>query len=358
MDGWIFGCRDVKSEEQVSLSTRKKVTFDSNVKTYEPVSLDEDTKLQLEKSEAKGNEEETLVKPSQSKSSSDAGSETSTGSFPSSNSRYQNCRESDDEDEEADYGVSDLSDEESDMDEEFQDFEDDDDDIEYSRARTSADQRDAEERKSLMEAGSFCESEVKPMVINPNARDRSVYVHPVLNPVENLTQWKAVKNKRTPTKIPQKENSNSIREYQIPFSSEPSFKERSQGVDSSKKMKPEIAVDASLSNWLGSSESTPVKKSSSVALCAGTPDRSASPGSVISHDDRPILGALTVEEIKQFSASNSPRKSTSKSPDDMPIIGSVGTYWSHSGSIKDSGSASSFKGIPNTTSKYREVKMA
>ncbi|KAK4281324.1 hypothetical protein QN277_012835 [Acacia crassicarpa] len=345
--------QDIKPEEQLSLNTRKKVTFDSNVKTYEPVLPDEVTELPLEKCEQGGNKEETLVKSSQSKSSSDASSVTSTGSYPR-NSRYQNCRESDDEDEEMDYGVSDLSDEDSDMGEEF--GEDFDDDIECSRARTCAVQKAAKEMKSPIPTGSLCESEAKPIVMNPNARDRSVYVHPVLNPVENLTQWKAVKAKRTPPPIRQKENSNSNEEYQIPFSSEPSFKERSQGIDSSKKSKQEIAIDASLSNWLGSSETTPANKPSSVALYAGTPDRSTSQGSVISHEDRPILGALTVEEIKQFSASNSPRKSPSKSPDEMPIIGTVGTYWSHSGSLKDSGSGASFKGIPNTTSKYREDK--
>ncbi|KAG2719280.1 hypothetical protein I3760_03G260700 [Carya illinoinensis] len=74
-------------------------------------------------------------------------------------------------------------------------------------------------------------------------------------------------------------------------------------------------------------------------------------------DDRPILGALTVEELKQFSAPSSPRRSPSQSPDEMPIIGTVGTYWSHNTvPAKDSGSASSYKGIPNTTSKYREDK--
>ncbi|XP_054779855.1 protein JASON [Prosopis cineraria] len=347
--------QDRKPEEQSSFSRRKKVTFDSNVKTYEPALPDEATELHLEKSEQGVNKEEALVKSSQSKSSSYASSVTSTGSCPP-NRRYQNCRESDEEDEEMDCGVSDLSDEDSDMGEEFGD--DFDDEIEYTKARTSAAHMAAEEMKSPIPSGALCESEAKPMVTNPNARDRSVFVHPVLNPVENLTQWKVVKAKRTQPSIPLKENSNSNsnQEYQIPFSSEPTFKERSVGIDSWKKSKQEIAVDTSLSNWLVSSETTPVNESSSVALYAGTPDRSTSQGSVISHEDRPILGALTVEEIKQFSASNSPRKSPSKSPDEMPIIGTVGTYWSHSGSVQDSGSVSSFKGIPNTTSKYREDK--
>jgi hypothetical protein len=79
--------------------------------------------------------------------------------------------------------------------------------------------------------------------------------------------------------------------------------------------KQEASVDASLSTWLGSS---------------GTPEsnsvRSYSP---ISREDRPILGALTVEDIKISSANSSPRRSRSPSPspDDMPILGTVGAYW-------------------------------
>ena len=115
-----------------------------------------------------------------------------------------------------------------------------------------------------------------------------------------------------------------------------------------------MAVDASLSNWLVTPETTPINKASPFAFDTCSPDRTTSQGSnsVRSQEDRPILGALTVEEIRQFSASSSPRKSPGRSPDEMAIIGTVGTYWNHS---KDSGSASSFKGIPNTTSKYREV---
>ncbi|KAF8046165.1 hypothetical protein N665_3978s0001, partial [Sinapis alba] len=75
-----------------------------------------------------------------------------------------------------------------------------------------------------------------------------------------------------------------------------------------------------------------------------------------SHDDRPVLCALTSEEIKQFSAASTPRKSPRKSHDETPIIGTVGGYWGNHSKAVDSGSASSFKGIPNTTSKYREDK--
>ncbi|KAK7835714.1 protein jason [Quercus suber] len=188
--------------------------------------------------------------------------------------------------------------------------------------------------------------EVKPYVYNLNVRDRSAYVHPVLNPVENLTQWKAVKAKGASPLRPQKENFVSNQESEVSFS----FKSKT---NQSKKSSQEVAVDASLSNWLESSEATPINKSGTI-----TPEISMSQRSTSSRspEDRPILGALTVEELKQFSTTSSPRRSPSPSPDDMPIIGTVGTYWSHTGSTKNSGSASSYKGIPNTTSKYREDK--
>ncbi|CAK7349328.1 unnamed protein product [Dovyalis caffra] len=195
--------------------------------------------------------------------------------------------------------------------------------------------------------------------LNKNVRDRSAAV---LNPVENLSQWKVVKAKGKPSLGQQKENLTVDQEPRISFSSEPNFKELAfsskEKADQCKKPNQEVAVDASLSNWLGSSECTPVNKPGSTGLDTITYEKSMPLGSNSprSFDDRPILGALTVEELKQFSATSSPRRSPSRSPDEMPIIGTVGTYWNQNSSGKDSGSAPSYKGIPNTTSKYREDK--
>ncbi|CAK8571728.1 unnamed protein product [Lathyrus sativus] len=378
-----------KTEEEVSDGLKKKVTFDSNVKTYESVLPEKDTEGVLSEKDTEGGKEESLAKATQSKSfSSEDSSVTSTGSYPS-NHRYQNCRDSDEEDEEIDDWVDDLSDEDEDdgireeCDELGVEFEEDE--MAYSKSRVidDVDHVFAEEVESPI---PVCEKDVETIGFTPNARDRSLYVHPVLNPVENLSQWKAVKARRRPTLRPQKENyvcSNP--ESQVAFG----VKEVSES-DTPKKSNKEIAVDASLSNWLGSSETTPVNKTTLYAggsfgspdksashqgsncvmgssetapvnkACLyaggsfGTPDRSGShqgSNSVMSLEDRPILGALTEEEIKQFSATPSPRKSPCRSPDDMPIIGTVGSYWHFT---EDSGSASSFKGIPNTTSKYRE----
>ncbi|OMO98244.1 hypothetical protein CCACVL1_04281 [Corchorus capsularis] len=356
--------RDDKAEEQLgsasSSNTRKKVTFDTNVKTYEHDLVNESIDFELRNDEEEGEKEgkvkeEKLAKPREFETSfgSENSSIASTSSSYPPNHRYQNCRESDDEEDELDYAEeSDLDD-----DDEDDDCEKFDDGVVESRDRINGIGGVIEEVDGLVE------EDVKPIGVIRGVRDSRGNAHPVLNPVENLTQWKALKSKGAkPFKL-QKENV-SLEEEEPPrlsFSSDPSFKELSFSFKSKtdhepKKLNREVSVDASLSNWLSSTETTPVKKGS---ICdASTPERSMLQGSnsVMSPEDRPILGALTVEEIKKFSASSSPRRSPSRSPDEMAIIGTVGTYWSHVSNTKDSGSPTSFKGIPNTTSKYREDK--
>ncbi|TYG45167.1 hypothetical protein ES288_D11G153200v1 [Gossypium darwinii] len=277
--------------------------------------------------------EENLAKPRESQASS----ESSSSSYPP-NHRYQNCRESDDEEEdEFDY------DEESDLG-------DDEDDIEdYVGVDDGALQSSD---RSIHGLGRVTEEEES----NPIGSVRGVGDGNVLKPVENLAQWKAVKAKGSTPLKPQKENL-SLEQEEPRLSS--SFHRSSK--EHSFSFSEEVSVDASLSNWLSSREATPVKKSSTFNAC--TPERSVSPASIsmkMSPEDRPILGALTLEEINKFSASSlTSRRSPSRSPtpDEMPIIGTVGTYWNHeSTTTKDSNSGASFKGIPNTTSKYREDK--
>lgn len=261
----------------MSFSTRKKVTFDTNVTTYEHVQVYDSTESLLEKNE-KG---ETFPKSGETHSHSsydDDSNVVSVKSYPP-NYRYGNCVESDDE-------VEDYSDSEDENDDYLDDDEEDYDD----------------------------EDEIIPSIESRNESS-------LLKPVENLSQWKALKSKSLNSDT-QKENS--------PFPQKNRFQE--------------TAVDASLSNWLVSSEkNTPNNKPIS------------SGNSVKNVEDRPILGALTSDELRKFSGT--PRKSPGRSPDDdMPIIGSVGSYWSHSdNSAKSLNSTSSYKGIPNTTSKYREV---
>ncbi|XP_022759774.1 nuclear polyadenylated RNA-binding protein 3-like [Durio zibethinus] len=341
--------RGDKAEEQLGSgsSPQKKVTFDTNIKTCEHVLVDESTDLNLlneKDGEKKGKvKEKNLAKPRESEASSEQSSVTSSSSSFPPNHRYQNCRESDNEDDELDCEESDLDDDEDD------DYEDFDDGAVESRDRIRGLVGVTEEINGLVE------EEVKLIGLIRGVRDGNGNVHPVLNPVENMTQWKAVKAKgATPFKL-QKENlSLEHEEPRLSFSSELSFSFKSKSDHEPKKLNEEVSVDASLSNWLSSTETTPVKKSSTFDAGTSTTERSMSQGSnsLRSPEDRPILGALTLEEIKKFSASSSPRKSPSRSPDEMPIIGTVGTYWSHVSTTKDSDSATTFKGIPNTTSKY------
>ncbi|KAM7254248.1 hypothetical protein ACFE04_031930 [Oxalis oulophora] len=334
---------DEKPVQQLSSPIRKKVTFDSIVKTYEHVLPNESTDFTPENQENYKKENDTsLQKSGNSRSSGDDSSVTSSGSYPA-NHRYQNCRDSDDE----------LDFEESDVEDEY----DDDGDLD------SDDLDEVCDDDKILESKTWdCDSVQGETGFTGIGRDRNV--HSVLNPVENLTQWKVAKAKGTQQLNQQKENFNS--EPRNSFTSESSFfKEMSFCANSEFEHQPkkspnrEISVDASLSNWLSSTESTPsITKTSKFSYNATTPDRSISHSSFSprSFDDRPILGALTVEELKQHSVTSSPRKSPCRSPDEMPLIGTVGTYWNHAGSAKDSGSATSFKGIPNTTSKYREDK--
>ncbi|XP_013602203.1 PREDICTED: uncharacterized protein LOC106309668 [Brassica oleracea var. oleracea] len=317
---------------------RKRVTFDSKVKTHDHIVSQEsaDELLQEEK-------QEVVPEVNPSKAGGQSSSEKSevasnpSGSHPS-NYRYENCRESDDEVEEDELNCG-----ESDLDEEF-----------YSDEAFSEDKlhnhtkEDAKLRRSDESVG-----------------DGNHYAQGVLNPVENLTQWKSAKsNGKTIQKQSQKENSNNLISGQEDKKDSFSFGADSQTdetalqttVEFKKAGNKELTVDASLSTWLSTSET-----GSECNSVSNTPEKNKSASYakrvINSHDDRPVLCALTSEEIKQFSAASTPRKSPRKSHDETPIIGTVGGYWGdHSKAVDSGGSVSSFKGIPNTTSKYREDK--
>ncbi|KAL2556399.1 hypothetical protein Fot_01138 [Forsythia ovata] len=371
-----------EGEEQLSpsLSPRKRVTFDTNVTTYTHVSIYESTDSLPENNRSVEKEEEDLERArphqSQSPSENDSSVASRVGLYPP-NHRYHNVVNGNDETEE--YGDSDLDDLDEMDDQDDSDYYDDEDDgivcqevwsksvltaSMESRTEDPSGRVINEEVESPLIRIGLPEREVEAFGPKTIARDRSDYVNSVLNPVENTTQWKAMKSKVSQPLKPQKENLIADLEApRISFSClEPTFKQSSHGfkqkLDQSKNANKEIAVDSSLSNWLVSPEITPAKENSFNDLDTTTSEKNMSLGSTSprSFDDRPILGALTVEELKQMSASSSPRKSPGRNPDEMPIIGTVGTYWNNSGSAKHSGSASSYKGIPNTTSKYREDK--
>lgn len=229
-----------KHEEKSSLTIRKKVTFDANVKTYEPVYISESTESLQESIQIIEKQKEENVE------------KLSLPSYPS-NHRYNNCQESDDE-------VDELESLESYMDDEDSEY-DEDEDEDFENYDESSDETMAQEISSF------------------NLREKKM-VNPMLNTVDSQAQWKALKTK-TKTKAENKDS--------------------------------EVAIDASLSNWLVSSDPT-LKKKANFDVLEPISQKLAC-------DDRPILGE---------------------------VLESKGNYWSSSGMrVKDIGAAFSYKGLPN-----------
>ena len=264
----LYGCRD-KPKEGSSLRIRKKVSFNLNVTTYEPIPEHNSTDTFLESDEEKTcgriREEIEKEKPSHEGESVDSG----MGSYPL-NHRYHNCQDSYDE-EDLEYEENDLEDE----DENDDDDDDDDDDDESDGGDNVDDLRTGQEftekfcsvpmesqkivtltqvadekTNSLMPLHASQDQQLKTFESNKNARDRGQYVYSVLNPVENLTQWKEIKAKsRPPFKHQRKENIAKVQSPQASFS-----------FISSKPLLLDSPVDASLSNWMVSSEIMPLKE--------------------------------------------------------------------------------------------------
>ncbi|CAO2840486.1 unnamed protein product [Amaranthus hypochondriacus] len=361
-----------KSEVQIQpiSGTRKKVTFDSNVKEHEHVPYN-DTQDVMQESE-KGVEKEVVEYGTKSIKSCtfwEGSSVSSLVSFPS-NHRYQNCRVSDVEDEELGCEVSDLDDDNDDDKEVYDDgFSNDEyhprQVCEYTKLCTSVESKtkkssatclvDDGDSDCILDHASMDRGMKTPEVVNRVARDRAGYVYSVLNPVENTAQWKIVKVKEAPPIKEQKENFKMDLGFQE-FSSKPksNFCEPKNDRET---------VASSLSTWLVSSQSTPPSKSMPLGLEpieSGANLSSRGSNSMKSQEERPILGVLTVEEHKQFSPTPSPRRSPFRSPNEGLLVGSLGTVvvdWNSRTPIDDTGSVSSFNGIPNTTSKYREVHL-
>lgn len=329
--------------EKATVTERKKVTFDLNVKVYEELPTEEEEEIvNCDAGEINGERRKEASKNEESASDS---SSSSLFSYPL-NHRYQNCRDSDDEFDDL------LSSDES----KINDFTDDEDDyneeagseVHHEKPVMDAQDQSSESLFSLSiesrmqnagaETGENKEVNspipIKNQTLNAQL-DRSNYVDSVLNPVENVTQWKVIKAKSRQTAY--KENL-----------------EAKENLENSgfvvKKEERQIGVDTSLSSWLVGSEAalgatTPNSKSSSISVGnSGSVTHTVSPNKF---EDRPILGALTIDEIRQFSASSSPRKSPGWSPDDKPIIGSVGSYWSHTGQSTKSGSSTGSKFAEN-----------
>jgi hypothetical protein len=221
---------------------KKKVSFNLNVQIFEP----NPSSYQVLDNEEDENKDSILGE----------GSAASTIPYPS-NHRYHNCSYYDhDEDDDIAY-------EESDIDDEFDDDEFDegygwDDDCSDESLENYGDGEVCDENSKQKEDGmknqmllSADDTELKSNLIG---RERSVNMNSVLSPVENLTQWKAMKTKVTSSNQRRKENVPSEETTSMPLVSETGSKFSTCVLESndlqSKPLLKEIAVDASLSNWL------------------------------------------------------------------------------------------------------------
>ena len=237
-----------------------------NVQTYEPLSKEE-TSYHSDEEEEREKNGADAAKASVSAVSGSDSSVSKMGSFPS-NYRYQNCIDSYDDE-------GDMADIESDLD--YDDEDDEDEDEEYYSGNEFDDeipqqlnsQSMAEEKSNNhMQLTASTDGELKPVESIRNARNRSQYISSVLNPVENLTQWRAIKARTAPTKHPRMENIALEQEQSVPFSLKPSSNLYPSHLESkynqSKPLLQEIAVNASLSNWLASPNSNKSKAATSI----------------------------------------------------------------------------------------------
>ncbi|XP_021738042.1 DNA polymerase alpha catalytic subunit-like [Chenopodium quinoa] len=346
---------DSKEEkiEKANSSERKKVTFDLNVKIYEDLRTEEELDVGFEGNEEEEKDERVEIKEEKSGFRSQCSSDSSSSSlfsFPTDH-RYRNCRDSDDEFDE-------LSSDESEIDDDYTDDEEDDEVESENQLKCQEQSSESlfslslDSRKQGFESETGDKEVNSPMPIkNSSNKDSNSsefdenahkYVDSVLNPVENLSQWKFIKAR---SKLASKDQSQA-KENVISLGQDFSFPVKKAVVSER-----EIGVDTSLSSWLMCSEGTPKNnsRSSSVSVGNSPSGRKTCSCSPNKFEDRPILGVLTLEELRQHSATSSPRKSPSKNPDDIPIIGTVGSYWSHTEQTTNSGSSTK-----STKSRFRE----
>ncbi|TYG98581.1 hypothetical protein ES288_A10G128600v1 [Gossypium darwinii] len=200
-----------KPKERSSVKIRKKVSFNLNVQTYEPIPDEETTTYQFlqsveeeEREKVNGGEAAKRSLPSLSEGIS---SSLQTSSYPCIY-RYQNCRDGYEEEDEMGASLVRLDDDRS---------------------------------KNQMPLDGSADG---------NLKSRSQYLCSVLNPVENTTQWKEIKARAAAKpKQMRKENVAAEGESQVPFSSD-LRSNCSTNYNQSKPLLQDIAVDASLSNWL------------------------------------------------------------------------------------------------------------
>ncbi|KAB2061908.1 hypothetical protein ERO13_A10G108300v2 [Gossypium hirsutum] len=240
-----------KPKERSSVKIRKKVSFNLNVQTYEPIPDEETTTYQFlqsveeeEREKVNGGEAAKRSLPSLSEGIS---SSLQTSSYPCIY-RYQNCRDGYEEEDEMVNEESDIEDDEFFSDED--DYGDDDD--KHVDDQFDSLNMDSTKGASLVRLDDDRSKNQMPLdgSADGNLKSRSQYLCSVLNPVENTTQWKEIKARAAAKpKQMRKENVAAEGESQVPFSSD-LRSNCSTNYNQSKPLLQDIAVDASLSNWL------------------------------------------------------------------------------------------------------------
>ncbi|KGN61571.1 MATH and LRR domain-containing protein PFE0570w [Cucumis sativus] len=213
-----------RAKEQPWVKIRKKVSFNLNVQTYEPVP---DYDYFLESDEEVKNEEhcqETTARTDSTPLQNKAFTASNSGKYPQ-NHRYQNCEDSYDDEEDDDSGNGDS-------------------DLDDSEIDENHDENKDEFRSCALENNSVVE--------------RRQQVHSVLKPVENLTQWRTAKAKAGSFTKHQVQNKNktSTQAKSPAISSsntssiQPQLKSRSNLCLPDTQMQENDLVHSSLSDWL------------------------------------------------------------------------------------------------------------
>ncbi|XP_042477221.1 protein JASON isoform X2 [Macadamia integrifolia] len=153
-----------------------------------------------------------------------------------------------------------------------------------------------------------------------NARIRSQYVYPVLNPVENFSQWKVLKEEDgTYQQIGPERESFEKSGHSSPQCTSISLSGKSEMLhEGAATVGQDVKLDASLAQWL----------------------KPSSP----KNDRNQNSGAGSI----------STGKSTKMSDDDRPIIGMVAAHWNDDELSHVSPKWWDGNGIPNSTNKYKE----
>ncbi|KAF5736722.1 hypothetical protein HS088_TW14G00873 [Tripterygium wilfordii] len=233
-----------RPKERSCNKIRKKVSFNLNVQTYEPICSDEAATGFGETDEEGGRKEETgeenLI-------------ESKIRSYPS-NHRYRNFIDS--YDEEDDIAYLDNESEEDDDDDWYCDASDKELNQEEELPGNEASFKWFTEDKNANLKPLSASTDEELRTFGADARERSEYAHSVLKPVENLTQWKAMKASAAPPKHQKKENTavEQASMKQLNSNSKSNLQASSLNSESNytplKPLLPEINVAASLSNWI------------------------------------------------------------------------------------------------------------